>query len=228
MDFGIDSLLIAMVFILPGFLTSRLVSARTPAAGRETSTFDETAESLLRSVYINFASGAFVWGVLFISIYCFHIFPFLQQPFTMQGFIGLLNAHLEYLIAIIVIWLAISFAVAIFFGSIWDPLDVLLRKLSKKTGTVSEDPLYILRQAVIDVRKVKENSQLWIQVRLKNGGIYQGEFIFAGYRRDGLSREILLTHVKFFPKDSDQFILCDYVFLDLANSESVEAIVVSQ
>jgi len=229
MDFGIDSLLIAMAFILPGFLTSRLVSARTPSVGRETSTFDETSESLLRSVYINFVSGVLVFGVFFVSACFFRVLPSLQSQIRLQGFVGFLNTHLDYLITIVAIWLAGSFAVAVFFGSKWDPLDILLKKLSKKTGTVSEDPLYILRQEVIDLRgEGKTNSQLWIQVRLKNSGIYQGEFVFAGYRRDSLSREVLLTHVKYFPNNSDPFIACDYVFLDLANSESVEAIIVSQ
>ncbi len=216
-----------MSFILPGFLTSRLVSARTPSVGREISTFDETSESLLRSVYINFVSGILVIGVFFVSAGCFRVLPSLQSQIRLLGFIGFLKTQLDYLIIIVAIWLAASFAVAVFFGSKWDPLDVLLKKLSKKTGTVSEDPLYILLQKVIGLRNEgKKKSQLWIQVRLKNKSIYQGEFVFAGYRRDSLSREMLLTHVKYFLENSNQFIACDYVFLDLANSESVEVIIV--
>jgi hypothetical protein len=58
MDLGFESLLITIAFILPGFITTRLLFARTPSVGTKQSLFQETTESLLRSVYINLIVGS--------------------------------------------------------------------------------------------------------------------------------------------------------------------------
>lgn len=52
MELSLESLIVALVVIVPGFLTSYLVNARTPAMGESVSAFWETLESLLRSLII--------------------------------------------------------------------------------------------------------------------------------------------------------------------------------
>src|SRR5215216_5262658 len=64
MSIEFNNLLVALVFLLPGFLTSRLLAARTPAMGREVSIFQETFESLLRSVYIHLIIAPIVYFVV--------------------------------------------------------------------------------------------------------------------------------------------------------------------
>ena len=65
MSIEFNNLVVALVFLLPGFLTSLLISTRTPAVGRDVSAFRETFESLLRSVYIHLSIApvffAFFW-----------------------------------------------------------------------------------------------------------------------------------------------------------------------
>ena len=58
MTLELEGLLITLAFLLPGFLASRLIAARTPAVGRRPTAFEETLESLLRSVYINLVVAA--------------------------------------------------------------------------------------------------------------------------------------------------------------------------
>lgn len=77
MNIGIESLVISISFILPGFITTRLINARTASIGREQSIFEETTESLLRSVYINLIIGSIF--TLFIQ---FLFIPSRQMIFT--------------------------------------------------------------------------------------------------------------------------------------------------
>ena len=53
MTLELETLLVALAFLLPGFLASRLIAAKTPAVGRQPSAFEETLESLLRSMSIH-------------------------------------------------------------------------------------------------------------------------------------------------------------------------------
>jgi hypothetical protein len=120
--------------------------------------------------------------------------------------------------------------VAIFWGYKWDPLDALFSRLVKNTGTKSEDIFYQLREDVIKKREGGEKFfQFWIQARLKNGYVYQGEFSFIGYRQESMSRELLLANVTFSPNSSrenekvqPQPMHYDYVLIDVGNCESLE------
>lgn len=230
MTIDINNLIVAIVFLLPGFLTSRLISTRTPAVGRETSAFQETFESLLRSVYIHLLIFPFIFAV-FWGFFVGNN-PYLLNKINIDGLqVYYLLRPLE-TILLFFIWLFSAFLLAIFFGYKWDPLDVLLSKLVNKTGTKSEDLFYQLREyAVARVDAGQENNQLWVQARLKNGYTYRGKLVFAGYRHDGMSRELMLADVLFFPypvQATEQINSkpkkYDFVLIDFSNCDSLETL----
>jgi TM2 domain-containing membrane protein YozV len=162
MTFGIESLFISLAFLIPGFLTSKLIFARTPAAGKDVSTFQETLESLLRSVCIH---------ILIIPI----VF-FLVKNFLIDGDAALIsrinnNGIQAYYSArpfeatlVLFTWLFGAFVLAIFFGYVWDPLEALFAQLVKRTGSASEDIFYQLSKQVL-VRRAQGHAkyQLWVQ-----------------------------------------------------------------
>jgi len=223
MNFGAESLLIAFAFLLPGFLSSRLIDARTPSMGREQSAFEETAESLLRSIYIHFCIAAF-----FLAVFQFLVLP--RNPSLIRdtmdrGIAGYLSSKPMEFAWFALLWFLLAFLLALVFGCKWDPLHIISDKLAKSTGTLTEDPFYLLRQSAYDRRKTENQlAQLWMQVRMGSGSVYQGEFMFGGYRTDGQSRELLLTNVIHYPASNfsnpERF---DYVFIDTSNCISIES-----
>lgn len=220
---GIDSLLIALAFLLPGFFTSRLVAARTPDFDRGTSAFNETLGSLLRSFYIQLITTPviiFVVGILLSK------YPRILPQLLKDGLQTYINANPFPFFLLFFAWLLGTFLLAFIFGYVWDPLDFLIRKLGKKSGTYFDDPLSILL-AQAKAKGVEDNEQykIWIQARLKSGALYQGELIFGGFRQQGLSREFLLANVTFLREqhNSDKEIVTfNYAFLDFNNCESID------
>jgi len=228
MTFGIEGLLIALSFLLPGFLTSRLISARTPAAGREVSAFQETFESLLRSVCIYLI----ITPIIFILVKNIFISgdSALISRINNEGVQAYYVARPFQSTLVLFGWLFSAFLLALIFGYKWDPLEALFSQLVKRTGSASEDIFYQLSKQVISRREQGHSKyQLWIQARLKNGYTYRGEFYFAGYRHDGSSRELILTNVKFFPYPvqagediKGEPKLYNFVLIDVANCDSLE------
>lgn len=230
MSLEFNNLLVALVFLLPGFLTSRLISARTPAFGRQTSTFQETLESLLRSVYIHLLIAPFFFTVIWYFFIRNHIF--ISDHISRYGFQVFYLVWPFETVVLLFGWLLISFLLAVFLGYKYDPLDELFLRLANKKGTKSEDLFYQLRQrGVARQQSGKENDQLWIQARLKNGYTYRGKLDFAGYRHDGMGRELLLADVKFFAypaqilgQTQDEPKLYDFVLIEFENCESLEVL----
>ena len=228
MPIEFDNLLVALVFLLPGFLTSRLIAARTPAMGREISIFQETFESLLRSVYIHLI----IAPIIYLVIVCFIAknTTSIIDRILRDGLQAYYLAQPLQVVALLFGWLVGAFLLATFFGYKWDPLDVLFSKLVKKTGTKSEDIFYQLREYVVSRRNNGEKDfQFWIQARLKNGYTYQGEFYFVGYPHDGMSRELMLANVTFFPypaqiegQTQSKPKCYDFVLIEVENCESLE------
>jgi len=230
MSIDFSNLLVTLVFLLPGFLTSRLISGRIPAVGRDVSAFQETLESLLRSVYIHLL----IAPMFFVVVWYF----FVRNDADLLNQINKSGLQAYYLvrpfetIILLLGWLFTAFLLAVIFGYWWDPLEALLSRLVNKTGTRSEDIFYQLREYAVD-RKVngKSHTELWIQARLKNGYTYRGKLVFAGYRRDGMSRELMLADVRSFPfpvQTTEQVIsvpkIYDFVLIDFANCDSLEAL----
>lgn len=230
MEFGFESFVIALVFFLPGFFTSRLIAARTPAIGKEISIFQETLESLFRSVYIHLAIIPLIF--IIVRFLILQKNPLLLARVYQEGIQVYYSVHPIETLAISFFWLCAAFLLALFFGYKWDPIETLFAKLAKKTGTASEDIFYQLREFTVKERESgKEDYQLWIQARLKNGYTYRGELVFAGYRRENLSRELMLTNVKFFPypvqtteQPKAEPRLYDFVLIDMANCDSLEVL----
>jgi len=230
MSIEFDNLFIALAFLLPGFLTSRLILTRTPAMGRERSPFQDTFESLLRSVYIHLLLAP----IFFTVIVCFLIKndAILLDRIQKEGLQAYYLARPLETTIVLFLWLFTAFVLAIIFGYKWDPLEALFSKLVNKTGTKSEDLFYQLRELVTIQRdKGKKDAQLWIQARLKNGYTYRGEFVFAGYRHDGMSRKLMLSNVKFFPYPAQiagpiqsEPKSYDYVVINVDNCESLEVL----
>jgi hypothetical protein len=122
MTFGLEDLLIAMIFLLPGFLSSHLISAKTPAVSRAISPFEETLQSLLRSVVIHFL----IAPVAIVSVY----FVSLKADVVLIDRIYREGIQAYYLVrpfevtVVLFLWLLVSFLLALIFGYIWDPISV--------------------------------------------------------------------------------------------------------
>jgi len=230
MALELEGLVIALAFLLPGFLTSKLVMARTPAVGRQASAFDETLESLLRSVSIHLMIAPL--ALVVVRFVLLRGDPVLLLRICSEGLQAYYDARPLEVLLVLFGWLVGAFLIALLFGCRWDPIEFLFQCLVKSTGTLSEDPFYLLRQLVIERREQGQSScQLWIQARLKNGYTYRGELSFVGYRDEDKSRELMLANVKFFPypaQATDKLCsppkLYDFVFIDTANCESLEVL----
>lgn len=229
MGLSLETLLIGLAFLLPGFLTSSLVISRTPAIIRQPSAFVETFESLLRSVYIHLVIGP-------ISTYFFlKANPPAEEAIGKlidEGSVAYVSERPIQITLLLFGWLVGALVLATIFGYFWDPLDYLSRRLKLKTGTEANDPWYLLRNYVLSQRKQGHPMhQFWVQARLKNGDTYQGEFAFVSFREEGEGRELLLRHAKFCP-NSEQLeeelesppSYYDAVFLDTANCESIDVL----
>jgi len=231
MSIEFSNLLVALVFLLPGFLTSRLIAARTPAIGRAVSTFQETFESLLRSICIHLVIAPFAF--VFVKYVLLSGDHTLISRIDNEGVQAYYIARPFQVTLLLFGWLVFAFVVAFVFGYVRDPFEIMFNVLVKKTRTSSEDVFYQLTDHVAKLRiDGKSDAQLWIQARLKNGYIYQGEFAFVGYRHDGLSRELMLTNVTFFshPTPNGEHAkgeaeLYKFVVIDVANCDSLEVLI---
>ncbi|MBN2394817.1 MAG: hypothetical protein JXR84_29070 [Anaerolineae bacterium] len=228
MELKLEGLLVALAFLLPGFLTSTLIRARTPAMGRQPSTFEETLDSLLRSVFTHLIIAPF--ALIIVRFIVLGNDSSLLSRIGVEGISAYYDARPVEVSLILLLWLVVAFGMALLFGYKWDPLEFILRRLVKKTGTLSEDPFFLLRQHV-GIRRAKEQPyfQLWIQARLKNGSVYQGEFVTIGYRDADKNRELLLANATYFPPppspDAENIlptVSCDFAYIDLANCDSLE------
>jgi hypothetical protein len=225
MNIGYESLLITIAFILPGFITTRLINARTPSVGKKQSIFYETTESLLRSVYIHI-----IIGIILIPIFQFIFIPTRSNLFSDgvgNGLENLYNNNPFFIIWSVIIWLLLAFILAFLSGYFWDPLDVLSEKLVKKTGTLTEDPFFIIRTSAHEKRQDEEESvQLWVRPRMKDGSQYQGEFVFGGYRSEGNNRELILSEAIYYQSgENEPSETHDFVMLDTSNCASIEFII---
>ncbi len=197
MEFGVDSVLLAIIFLLPGFLTSTLVVARTPAKPPQPSAFEETAQSLLRSAYIHLFLAAAV--TLFATIALLARSPTASPDLDFASLTALLSEHPLPAIGLIVIWLAAAFTLAIIFGCWRDPLDSLANNLHKGAGKVSEDAFHLLTQEVKTRRSGgAEGLQLWVQATTTEDHIFQGQFFYASYQESDQPRELLLANAFHF------------------------------
>ena len=232
MAFELEGLLIALAFLLPGFLTSRLIAARTPVAAQKAGTFEETLNSLLKSVSIHLIIGLIVLvlaAVRFLLVKNGHALLSRTYSEALQAYYG---ARPVEVLSVLFGWLVAAFVVALLFGCIWDPIEYLLQRLATRSGKLSVDPLSLPTKRMMERREQgQENCQLWVQVRLKNGCMYQGELKTVGYRDKDKSRELLLENLEFFSDpaqatDEPCFPrnLYDFVFIDFANCESLEMI----
>jgi hypothetical protein len=232
MTLDLEALLIAFIFLLPGFLTSRLVEARTPAVKDKPTALEETLESFLRSTIIHLIIAPVFLLIFWLGLSKYD--PILWQEVLSRGISAYYSARPFEALCVSILWLAVAFLLALLFGSKWDPIKAILENLATSTGLLSEDLLYYLRRNVEDMRTTEGGSyQLWLQARLKNGYTYRGELMIGGYRDDDHSRELLLANVKFFPYPAQTTEthpsspkLYDYAIIDFSNCESVEVIII--
>jgi hypothetical protein len=92
-------------------------------------------------------------------------------------------------------WLFIALIVAGVLGIWFDPLDFLYGKLGANKGIAVVDPWYEVRKEVMEIRENKDpDSQLWVQARMENGYVYQGEFRYVSFPNKRDSRELSLMH----------------------------------
>lgn len=228
MAIGLESLIVAAAFILPGFLTSKLISSKTPKRRVESSAFEDTAESILRSVYINLLVAA-VLLILYHAYLKFQAIPEIQELETVGPFeFGQANPFTA--AQAFVLWLIVAFAIATFFGLVWDPLYAAMDRTSRSHGGLSEDAFALLRTYTVKRNdETSSPSQLWIRARMHSGNVYRGEFVSASFREGAQSRELLLTHARYVDANSaeegnDIGERIDFVLLDLSNVDSVEFI----
>ena len=180
----------------------------------------------MRSVYIDLIVAS-----LLLLVVQFLFIPSRQDIFSSSFRVGIANIaqHEPFLLIwFFIIWLISSFVLAFLFGYFWDPLHYFMERLVQSTGTLTEDPLYLIRTFTQEKRVSENNlSQLWVRPRMKDGGQYQGEFVFGGYRSEETSREIVLSQAIYYPPGSQQpSKKMDFVFLDTSNCIGVDFIIV--
>jgi hypothetical protein len=227
MTFNFEALLVTLAFILPGFLTSRLVESRTPARLRQASAFSDTIESLVRSVYLQAILGV---GVIALLVVLRALNSELHTCMFQQGIQACVTQHPVQAFAMFIIWLIATLGLATIFGAYWDPLDYAYRKIGSKVGNESKDIFYIpMEFATLQRKRGLVGYQLWLQVRLKNGYTYRGELSQVSLPASGENRELLLSHVNFFPYPAqvEGPLSCpphkyDHVYINVANCESIE------
>jgi hypothetical protein len=227
MAFNFEALLVTLVFILPGFLTSRLVESRTPARSRQTSAFSDTIESLVRSVYLQAILGV---GVIVLLIILRALNSELHACIFQQGIQACSAQHPVQAFTVLITWLIATLGLATLFGAYWDPLDYAYRKIGAKVGNEFKDLFYMpVEIASLQRKQGNARYQLWLQVRLKNGYTYRGELNQVSLPANGENRELLLSHVKFFPYPAQVEgapnyppRTYDHVYIDMANCESIE------
>lgn len=230
MALNLEVLLITFVFLTPGFLTSRLLEARTPALSRRPTPFEQTLESLLRSAVIHLIIAVAILGSLWIISPQYD--AALVERIGAEGLSAYYSARPLEALTGSILWLCAAFILATLFGCVWDPIDFALNRVAENAGLLSVDVLYFLRRIVADAREETDRPcQLWVQARLNNGYTYQGEFVVGGYRREGKPRELLLANVKFFPFPAQAVAehpsppkAYDYAVIDLSNCLSLEFI----
>lgn len=220
MNIGLESILMAIPFILPGFLTTHLVKSRTPAAKKSESSFNEVTESLLRSVIIIIILGA-------ITLLLFE-FVFLPKNPSYQS-LGLTEILKQIyfdtpflIVWFIIIWIVLSLVIAIVFGIYWDPLSATEDSIATKLGTKSED-LFFRIKLHATTGKHSDKSQIFVRVRMKEGGgEFQGKLLECSYPNDN-NRELLLSHAKYYSyqtyKPSEEL---DFVFIETKNCSSID------
>ena len=226
MDIGLESFLVALLFVLPGFLTSRLIDARTPAASSQPSAFHETADSLLRSAIVHILIVLVIFPVLYAALVSFS--PSTIPAMRSEGVPRFFASRPDLIPIVAALWSLVAFSIAGFFGFKWDPLQVLLSRLNKGQGTITDDLMSLLVSALHRARNRDPRSQLWVQVRTATGHTYQGEFVFGSYRVKDLNRELLLAAVTHFSPPADKTSpapqeAIDYALLDLSKCDPVEA-----
>jgi len=226
MTIDLESLATAIAFIVPGFLTSKLISSRSPRRAIQSSAFEDTAESILRSIYINLVVASIV--ALLYHVY----FKRLGDPLVMQleakGPVGFAVANPLVAIQISLLWLVAAFALAAIFGALWDPLHFFMQLLSKSRGGLSEDALGLLRRLTIKRREqTGKPSQLWIKARMESGAVYRGEFVSSSFRDNNQERELLLANATYIAPTNDGNTNApgeeiDFVLLNLSRAFSTE------
>ena len=226
----IEGLLITLAFLLPGFLTSRLIAARTPAAARKSTAFEETLNSLLKSVSIHLIIGLIVLVLAAVGFLLIENGPALLSRIYSEALQAYYGARPVEVIFVLFGWLVVAFFLALVFGCICDPIESLLQHLATRANTLSVDPFYLLINRAVQSREQgQERCALWVQARLKNGYTYRGQLLVAGYRDKDKSRELLLENVKFFPDPAQTTDephsppqLYNFAVIDVANCESLE------
>jgi hypothetical protein len=229
MQINLETLLVALAFIVPGFLTTRLIESRTPVLKRETSVFVETSVSLLRSVYINI-----IIGILFLpELWIFLALGRLVLDLPWENPLSIATEHPFIAIFLLIFWISAALILAIIFGFFWDPIDFLDGQLSAKSGIELNDPFQRLISEVKSYRKGGDpKSQVWLQARLKDGSIYQGEFDFVSWRSKEENREVFLRNVRYFPaavsseeiSNTEPFELFYGAYINTMNCQSIDII----
>lgn len=223
MDFSFESFLVALAVIVPGFLTTYLVNARTPAMGESVSTFWETLESLLRSLIIQILTLPIMGLILRFLV----LTPTRLSRIAELGLNDFVLARPFLSLAVVLGWLVLALLIAFLFGAFWDPLKSLSDHLANTKGAASLDPWYRVYCDTMALRKRNPEAQLWILVRIKDGDVYTGEFDQITFRTKEKSRELLLrnvTHHQDYGKPTCKKIQLSYILVDVANCVCLEAI----
>lgn len=236
MTLQLEGLLVAVVLLLPGFLTSRMIAARTRSVGEpRISALEMTLDSLLRSVFIHLIIAPIALVVLRFHLTRNHplVLAYVLYSKGPKGYYDTLPVEVLH---VLYIWLLLAFLIALFFGYQWDPINQLLLRLRTSAKNLRQDPFWIVTDRLAEIEQHRQESlQLWIQARLKNGSIYQGEYVFVGYRDQQESRELLLAHATRLPPPAvaaDEPRLppkyYEFVHIDVGNCESLDMLLASK
>lgn len=137
MTFSLDSLIIAVLFLLPGFIATSIQLSRTPVKPAKQSAFQETLTSLSTSVVIFFAQLAILAILISLS-------GDIREEFAHVSVVGVgpyFSAHPTRSVLAVLIWGIGVLALSIAAGFL-DPVERIALLNQRKLGVLSHDLWY--------------------------------------------------------------------------------------
>src|SRR5271157_1053231 len=166
MDLGLDGIILAVLFLWPGFIASYVHFSTTPDPARKKSVFQETLGSLSASVPIFLLQfGIVVTLVTLIKPLNNEFNLILQMGISKYALLKPFNTAIY-----IFVWVLLSLTISVVYGFA-DPIDRLVERNLRRSGVYPNDLWFSVLE---DEPKKKGFSRCYSRVWLKSGVCYAG------------------------------------------------------
>jgi hypothetical protein len=166
MDLGIESILIALFFLLPGFIATYIRLSKIPEDFRTKSSFQETLGSLSTSIPI------FLTQLFVLLLLNYLIKPFRDQVnlFIQIGLLQYITINSILFGTFLLSWGLFTLILSIIFGFI-DPIEGIADRNRKRYGISPVD--FWLK--VLQIVPAQNSAKVYARVWLKSGACYAGD-----------------------------------------------------